>query len=159
MERARGRPGTTSPTKAESFGISQDKEVERREGEAARAGNNAVRAWMKGQAPLDWSIDGRKPVKLRDGTRVRLDVATPTDLFNAARTLARQLKVTYDNGMIAARGLWILGAETDRRGLDVAIWLGTLAPGAAQGWDVDASELDWSDGESDEDDDVDGLFG
>jgi hypothetical protein len=155
MERTKGWARNHIPNETGIVRYFADKEVERREGRATKAGNDVVRVWMKGQAPLDWGIDGRKPIKLRDGTRVRLDAATPADVWDAARTLARQLKTTYDNGMVAARGLWLLGAEADRQGLDLVMWLGPLAPGAAEEWDVDASELDWSEGEGEDEDEDD----
>jgi hypothetical protein len=154
MERAKGWARNHIPNESGIVRYFADKEVETREGRATRVGNDVIRLWMKGQAPLDWTIDGRKPIKLRDGTRVRLNAATPTDLFDAARALARQLKITYDNGMVTARGMWSLGMEADRRGLDVAEWLGPLEPGVADGWDVNFNDLDWSDGGEDDGDET-----
>lgn len=152
MERARGFARNHIPNESEIVRHFGDDITSRREGLATKAANKILRLWMNGQAPLDWGIDGSKPIKLKDGTRVRLDCATSDDLRNAARALAGRLRITYDNGMVAARGMWLLATEATRRGYATASDIGDQEPGAGASWDVDYSDLDWSDGYDDEDD-------
>src|SRR5262245_24605150 len=58
-------------------------EVDRREKEATKAGNAQIRKWIDGQAPLDWTMLGAKPI-IVNKLRVRLDAATDGDLDTAA---------------------------------------------------------------------------
>lgn len=64
-----------------------EKEVDRREEQATRRGNRELRRWMDGQMPLIWSDIGALPIKVNDELRVRLDVATPQDLEDAAKVV------------------------------------------------------------------------
>jgi len=102
-------------------------EVDRREAQATKRANKVLRAWLHGQAPLSWEILGPLPIRVGN-VRVRLDHATPEDVDDAARELARQGLATYQEVVLLVEGLRALAREARRGGHANVAQLGDQPP-------------------------------
>jgi hypothetical protein len=103
------------------------REVDNREKEATRKGNNLVRDWMHGRMPLDWSLVGPYPV-IVNKVRVRLDVATPDDVEAAALELQTKGRQVFDEVLLLVEGLRFLADQAREAGHVVVAALGNLPP-------------------------------
>lgn len=124
--------------------------VNDREGQATKQGNRIVRAFLHGQAPLEWSIVGPYPVRVGK-MRIRLDAASLEDIEDAARELEHAGKVTFDEVMLLVAGLRDLVREARRAGYSTIRELGDLAPRTSPEGFLPFSEDDDDDPFGDED--------
>lgn len=128
-------------------------EVDRREVQATKRGNNFLRAWMHGQAPLSWKLVGPLPIVV-DKVRIRLDVASPEDVENAARQLLKRGTQTFQEVQLLVTALGDLARAARKEGFARVSRLGDMAPRKDDDdedfWLANFDELDWSDGEDEE---------
>lgn len=103
------------------------KEVDSREGQATRKGNELIRDWMHGRMPLDWSLVGPYPVVVNK-VRVRLDVATPDDVDGASIELLTAGRQVFDEVLLLVDGLRYLAQKARDEGYAIVAAIGDLPP-------------------------------
>lgn len=101
--------------------------VDHLEGRATRDGNELLRDWWQGRAPLDWSLVGPYPV-LVDGMRIRLDHATRRDVAIAAAQLHVVNEKAYDAAEAAVAAMRDLADRAEHAGVVAIAELGNLPP-------------------------------
>lgn len=107
-----------------------EREVDRRESEATKRGNNLIRDYMHGRAPLSWQLVGPLPIKV-DKLRIRLNVATAAEVEDAARELRAAGKQVFDEVNLLCDGLLLLAREARERGVIAVSLIGDQPPRAA----------------------------
>jgi hypothetical protein len=104
-----------------------EREVDQRERQATRRGNDLIRAWMHGRMPLAWSLVGPLPVKV-GRLRIRLDVATASEVEDAARELQANGKAVYDEVLLLCDGLRDIGRQARQQGYVAVALIGDQPP-------------------------------
>ena len=89
--------------------------------------NDYLRDYWQGRMPLGWELVGPYPIRV-DGVRVRLDVATPSDVEKAADQLAAELAKTFQSGLAAVSALRYLAGKARENGLETVARIGDLPP-------------------------------
>jgi len=106
-------------------------EVDGRETQATKRGNNLLRDYMHGRAPLAWSMVGPKPVCVGK-LRIRLDVATPKEVEDAARELLVSGQQTFDEVAVLVRCLEEIAEEARQKGYLTVALIGDKPPHAQE---------------------------
>ncbi len=103
------------------------REVDSREGIATKRGNIFIRDYMHGRVPLSWSLVGPLPVRVGK-LRIRLDVATPKEVEDAARELVAAGQAILDEVALLAEGLTELAEEARAKGFLTVALIGDKPP-------------------------------
>lgn len=103
------------------------REVDTQERVSSRRGNNLIRDYLHGRAPLSWALVGPLPIKVGD-LRIRLDVATPKEAEDAARELTADAAQVYDEVVLLANGLNEIAREARRKGYLTIALIGDKPP-------------------------------
>ena len=109
-----------------------EKEVDRREAQATRRGNDILKLYWEGQAPLFWNDIGQWPIKVDREQRVRLDACTPQDFEDAATLLQDTALKTYNHAMMVVQAERELARRARDAGLIIVALLGDLSPRSEQ---------------------------
>jgi len=104
-----------------------EREVDTREREATKRGNEHLRRWMRGQLALTWADIGPLPVKVGK-LRIRLDAATPEDLDDAAGEVQADGLRTWNEVLLLAETMRDLAKQARHHGYVVVALLGDLPP-------------------------------
>jgi hypothetical protein len=102
-------------------------EVDGREMQATKRANNLLRDYMHGRAPLSWSLVGPLPVRVGK-LRIRLDVATPKEVEDAARELLTVGQATFDEVAVLVKCLEELADEARQKGYLTVALIGDKPP-------------------------------
>jgi hypothetical protein len=104
-----------------------EKEVDRREANAIRRGNQLLTKWAKGQIPLMWADLGPLPARVC-GVRIRMDALTPDDMDDRARELRSDAKQVYDQVLFLSESLEDLARTARRAGYSFVAEIGDQKP-------------------------------
>jgi hypothetical protein len=104
-----------------------EREVDLRERQATRRGNDYIRAWMHGRMPLSWQLVGPLPIKVGK-LRIRLDIATASEVEDAARELRANAKAVYDEVLLLCDGLLDIGRQARQKGCVAVALIGDQPP-------------------------------
>jgi len=102
-------------------------EVDNRETQATKRGNKLLRDYMHGRSPLSWAMVGPLPVVV-GRLRIRLDVATPKEVEDAARELLVTGQAIFDEVALLASCLEELAEEARQKGYLTVAKIGDKPP-------------------------------
>lgn len=100
-------------------------QVNNRERDATRRGNDFLRRWILVQVPLFWSDIGYLPIRLGE-QHIRLDASTPADMRQFAREIRAHAKQRFDSELLVADAAEELAERATQAGLLLISKLGDL---------------------------------
>jgi hypothetical protein len=97
--------------------------VSQRDALATKHAKKIMKDYVRGIVPLDWSMFGPLPIDV-GGLRVRLDVATPNDVEDAARETERRARLSYQSALAVVDGFRDIARDARDRGFPLVHLIG-----------------------------------